>query len=195
MLQAPTHKLKTVVLLSVVIFGLSSHANSPQCLTSLNDSSASRSLSQLNTSDLVDFELHDSLLRVIVKPGEWYIKSTLAASEETANGAINKNAPPYRLTNLLRSVLQTAEFTQLTKDPSARIELDLSAVEKISTEMGGALFMFNKQIAIRFPRPQSNDGATNIGNRLFITGVNPAVLSYLRISGLIKILELTPKPI
>lgn len=177
--------------LAAATASLSALAASPKCMSSIQDLRRDQSIQALDTAGLAEVTLQDSTLKITLKEGEWNLKSTLAQDLENPQSQPNRESDAHRLAQLLRDILNTRELDQLVRDPYGHIQIDMSAVSKISAETAGTLFMINKQLNFRFPRPASSSENTPKTERLQITGVNPAVMSFFRMSGLNRILNIS----
>jgi hypothetical protein len=180
-----------MTLITTATASVSVLAASPKCINSIQDLRSDRSLQMLDTAGLADIDLQGSTLKITLKNREWYLKSTLADNLDSPHSVPRPESDAHRLGELIRDLLNTQEFEQLVRDPYGQIQIDMSAVSKISAETAGTLFMINKQLNFRFPRPISSTENTPKTERLQLTGVNSEVMSFLRVSGLHRILNIS----
>lgn len=163
----------------LVMSPLSLLAKVSKCLEVINQQEAYEA-NILSESDIATISLNRSGVLIALKQGNW------AEPEPPGAGANSNTSSKPRVENAhsLREqfivLLDNAEFRNVLSQPDGYVEIDLSAVNRISTDLVGTFLTIKKQLKLIDTR-NTNFSAKEDQNleRLRFTGVQPDVYSLI----------------
>lgn len=165
-----------------------------KCQQALNQREVAEILRTTSLSELAEVSIGENRVRLILREGNWSQK-TEPVKSPTKSSTDGRVENAFQLKTLLQEQSGLPEFQKALAQPNGHVEIDLSAVKRISSDVLGTLLMFQKYLLISYPRPQNMPFVEGQSvERLRLTGVQPDVYSFLQMAAMDKVLSISLAP-
>ena len=167
-------------------------AEASLCIDSLNREMEPESVFSSGATPVAQVQWLDYKVQIVLEQGNWSQKDKISKAEGS-NGLLEgrvENA--YRLRASLQELAKTPQFQQILGRPEGFVEIDFSAVDRISPEVLGTLLGFRKFLLMSYPIQTRGLGEENsTTERIRLVSVRPDVLSFLQMSAMDKVLSIS----
>ena len=177
-----------VISLATLLFALQGFAT--QCRETLIQTEVKNLAVSTLASEVADFQISENHVRLVLKEGDWAGKSHKEFLN--GNGSLDgRVGNAYLLKELLQQLATLPETHRILSQPQGYIEIDMSSVNRISSEVLGSLLMLHRHLSLTYNRSNTvvvEDA--HVGNKLRLTGVQRDVYSFIQMSAMDRVLTI-----